>query len=79
MIPQRGEPELGYSSRNGGCGDGKWVLICVVFSGLCGASLELFNAGLRGGMDKCTPARIERFGEFEILWERITCKSARDS
>lgn len=69
MIPQYGEPELGYSSRNGGCGDGKWVLVCVVLSGLCGAGLELICAGLRGGMNECTPARIERFGEFEILWE----------
>ena len=67
VIPQCGEPELGYSPRNGRCRNGKWVLVCVVLGGLCSASLELFCGGLRGGMNKCTSARIERFSEFEIL------------
>jgi hypothetical protein len=29
-------------------------------------------------MNECTPASVEGFGEFEILWARITCESVRD-
>jgi len=78
VVPQCGEPKLGYSGSNGGQGYSKRILVCVVLGGLSGACLELFCGRLSGGMDECPPARIEGFGEFEILWVRITCKSVRD-
>ena len=66
MIPQRSEPELGYSQR---------ILLCVVLGGLSGTGFELFGGGLIGSMNESTPTRIERFGEFEILRVWIRCRS----
>jgi len=78
VIPQHGEPELRHGSGNGGRRYGKRVLVRIVLNGLSGAFLELFCGGLRGGMNECTAASIEGFGEFEILWAQITCESVRD-
>lgn len=67
MIPQCGEPELGDGSGDGRRGYSQWILVCIVLGGLSGTGFELFSRGSISGMDESPPARIERFGEFEIL------------
>ena len=75
MIPQCGEPEFGHGSGNSRRGYSQRILVRIVLGGLSGTSFELFGSGLIISMDESTPARIERFGEFEILWMWITCGS----
>jgi len=67
VIPQCSEPELGYGSGDSRGGYSQRILVLVVLGGLGSTSFELFCGGLISGMDESTPARIERFGEFEIL------------
>jgi len=67
VIPQCGEPELGYGSRDSRRRYSQRILVRIVFGGLSGTSVELFGGRLISGMDECTPTRIERFGEFKIL------------
>jgi hypothetical protein len=68
VIPQCGEPELGYGSGDSRRGYSQRILVRIVLGGLSGTSIELFGGGFISGMNESTPARIERFGEFEILW-----------
>jgi hypothetical protein len=67
VIPQCGEPELGYSTGDSRRRYGQRVLVCIVLGGLGSTCFELFSSGLIIGMDESTSARIEWFGEFEIL------------
>jgi hypothetical protein len=67
VIPQCGEPELGYGSGDSRGGYSQRILVRIVLGGLSGTGFEFFGGGLISRMDKSTPARIERFGEFEIL------------
>jgi hypothetical protein len=67
VIPQCGEPELGYGSRGSRRGYSQRILVRIVLGGLSGTGFELLGGGLISGMDESTPARIERLGEFEIL------------
>jgi hypothetical protein len=75
VIPQCSEPEFGYGSWDSRRGYGQRILIRIVLGGLSSTSFELFGRGFITGMDKSTPAGIERFREFEILRVRITCGS----
>jgi len=67
MIPQCGEPELGYGSGGSRRRYSQRILFRIVLGGLSGTGFELFGGGLISGMYESTPARVERFGEFEIL------------
>jgi hypothetical protein len=67
VIPQCGEPEIGYCSGDSRRGYSQRILVRIVLGRLSGTGFELFGGGLISGMDESTPAGIERFGEFEIL------------
>jgi hypothetical protein len=67
VIPQCREPELRYGSGDSRRGYSQRIIFRIVLGGLSGTGFELFGGRLISGMDESTPARIERFGEFEIL------------
>jgi len=67
VIPQCGEPKLGYGSGDSRRWYGQRILVRIILGRLGGTCFELFSGGLIIGVDKGTPARIERFGEFKIL------------